>query len=74
MPISFGTGFGLHWDLYGLWAVSILLSPNVAPSAGPMTDDRVGTGPRSRNRRSYRGMVHLQDRLGKGVRGCCKKE
>jgi len=20
MPISFGTGFGLHWDLYGLWA------------------------------------------------------
>lgn len=21
MPISFGTGFGLHWDLYGLWAV-----------------------------------------------------
>lgn len=19
MPISFGTGFGLHWDLYGLW-------------------------------------------------------
>lgn len=24
MPISFGTGFGLHWDLYGLWAVSCL--------------------------------------------------
>jgi multidrug resistance protein, MATE family len=22
IPISFGTGFGLHWDLYGLWAVS----------------------------------------------------
>jgi MATE family multidrug resistance protein len=20
MPISFGAGFGLHWDLYGLWA------------------------------------------------------
>lgn len=20
MPISFGVGFGLHWDLYGLWA------------------------------------------------------
>jgi MATE family multidrug resistance protein len=20
MPISFGLGFGLHWDLYGLWA------------------------------------------------------
>lgn len=20
LPISFGTGFGLHWDLYGLWA------------------------------------------------------
>lgn len=20
MPISFGTAFGLHWDLYGLWA------------------------------------------------------
>jgi MATE family multidrug resistance protein len=19
MPISFGTGFGLHWDLIGLW-------------------------------------------------------
>ena len=25
MPISFGTGFGLHWDLYGLWAVSSTL-------------------------------------------------
>jgi multidrug resistance protein, MATE family len=22
IPISFATGFGLHWDLYGLWAVS----------------------------------------------------
>ncbi|KAI6826113.1 hypothetical protein KC340_g10524, partial [Hortaea werneckii] len=20
MPFSFGTAFGLHWDLYGLWA------------------------------------------------------
>jgi len=20
MPISFGTAFGLHWDLIGLWA------------------------------------------------------
>lgn len=20
MPVSFGTAFGLHWDLYGLWA------------------------------------------------------
>lgn len=20
MPISFATAFGLHWDLYGLWA------------------------------------------------------
>ena len=20
MPISFATGFGLHWELYGLWA------------------------------------------------------
>ena len=20
IPISFGTAFGLHWDLYGLWA------------------------------------------------------
>jgi MATE family multidrug resistance protein len=20
LPISFGTGFGLHWELYGLWA------------------------------------------------------
>ena len=25
MPISFATGFGLHWDLYGLWAVSVFL-------------------------------------------------
>lgn len=24
MPISFGTGFGLKWGLYGLWAVSCL--------------------------------------------------
>jgi multidrug resistance protein, MATE family len=22
LPISLGTGFGLHWDLYGFWAVS----------------------------------------------------
>jgi multidrug resistance protein, MATE family len=22
LPISFATGFGLHWNLYGLWAVS----------------------------------------------------
>lgn len=19
LPVSFATGFGLHWDLYGLW-------------------------------------------------------
>ena len=26
IPISLGTGFGLHWDLYGLWTVSGCLS------------------------------------------------
>lgn len=29
MPISFGTGFGLHWDLYGLWAVSRYIASDI---------------------------------------------
>ncbi|KAK4983723.1 hypothetical protein LTR50_007042 [Elasticomyces elasticus] len=34
MPISFGTGFGLHWDLYGLWAGPALALGIVAAIEG----------------------------------------
>ncbi|KAI5248691.1 MATE efflux family protein [Aureobasidium subglaciale] len=34
MPISFGTGFGLHWDLYGLWAGPALALGIVAAVEG----------------------------------------
>ncbi|KAM0713163.1 hypothetical protein Q7P35_000615 [Cladosporium inversicolor] len=34
MPISFGTGFGLHWDLYGLWAGPAVALGLVAGSTG----------------------------------------
>ncbi len=33
LPISFGTGFGLHWELYGLWAgpaVGLLVQSTIA--------------------------------------------
>ncbi len=41
IPISFATGFGLHWDLYGLWAVghtrSISCLTADHPKQGPTT-------------------------------------
>jgi len=34
MPISFGTGFGLHWELYGLWAGPAVALAIVGASEG----------------------------------------
>jgi len=31
MPVSFGAGFGLHWGLHGLWAVSDFLFASTEP-------------------------------------------
>jgi len=34
MPVSFGLGFGLHFDLYGLWAGPAIALGIVALSEG----------------------------------------
>lgn len=59
MPISFGTGFGLHWDLYGLWAVSL---ENATLARYAMLKPiliSTGTCACFRYRCRCRGLVHL---------------
>lgn len=62
LPVSFGTGFGAGWGLYGLWSVSTNCLQSELLDATRLTCI-LGPCYCARHRRCHRGCLHFHDEL-----------